>query len=290
MDLDSSLDDIIKHKKQKKVTVTTTKKVISKHSEKTKKIKSTISKTNINSRLGGGGFVKNTNNNQGNKRADPSQIIITKNVPFSNQQQQQPRGRNDITSRLSFGNNQSNQPPILSRISAAPKTPSVTDRLGSGNNNNNNIKIEKRPTSITIRGTSRASNNNSSSGGFSIRGESGPSTVLLSNLDAHITADDVKVSCGVFGKITSCDVLRDRNGLSYGEAEIKFSTKTAALDCIAKLDNEYADGRLIRAILRDPKPPKTISYASKQIRSTLAHASGKMYADQMQNPRYDVHR
>jgi hypothetical protein len=106
-------------------------------------------------------------------------------------------------------------------------------------------------------------------------------------LDAHTTADDVMVSCEVFGKITSCDVLRDKNGLSYGEAEIKFSTKTAALDCIAKLDNEYADGkrkelikneicsssrfigRLIRAILRDPKPPKTISYAAKQIRSTL---------------------
>jgi predicted metalloenzyme YecM len=51
MDLDSSLDDIIKHKKQKKVTVTTTKKVIKKQTEKTKKVKSIISKSNINSRL-----------------------------------------------------------------------------------------------------------------------------------------------------------------------------------------------------------------------------------------------
>jgi hypothetical protein len=235
---------------------------------------------------GGKGFTKTVNSNQGSNRADPSQIIITKNVPFTTQQPSP--GRTDISSRLSFANK---KPAILSRISSS----SITDRLGSneqrpasdrlGSNERRPVSDrlgsnerrpasdrlgsnerrpasdrlgsneqrlvsdrlgnnEQRPASITIRGTSRAnSQNNSSTTGFSIRGESGPSTVLLSNLDAHTTADDVMVSCQVFGKITSCDVLRDKSGLSYGEAEIKFSTKTAALDCIAQLDNEYADGK-----------------------------------------------
>lgn len=35
-------------------------------------------------------------------------------------------------------------------------------------------------------------------------------------------------------------------GESFGEAEVEFSTKSAALDCIAKLDNIKADGKEIR--------------------------------------------
>ena len=34
-------------------------------------------------------------------------------------------------------------------------------------------------------------------------------------------------------------------GESFGEAEVEFSTKSAALDCIAKLDNIKADGKEI---------------------------------------------
>lgn len=37
--------------------------------------------------------------------------------------------------------------------------------------------------------------------------------------------------------------MTDRIGRSYGEAEVEFATKAAALDCIAKLDNEVADGK-----------------------------------------------
>jgi hypothetical protein len=34
-------------------------------------------------------------------------------------------------------------------------------------------------------------------------------------------------------------------GDSFGEAEVEFSSKIAALDCIAKLDNVKADGKSI---------------------------------------------
>lgn len=46
-----------------------------------------------------------------------------------------------------------------------------------------------------------------------------------------------------FGNVLNCEVLRDRQGRSFGEAEIEFSSKDAALDCIAALDNQLADGR-----------------------------------------------
>ena len=48
-----------------------------------------------------------------------------------------------------------------------------------------------------------------------------------------------------FGNVLNCEVLRDRQGRSFGEAEIEFSSKDAALDCIAALDNRLADGRYL---------------------------------------------
>ena len=51
--------------------------------------------------------------------------------------------------------------------------------------------------------------------------------------------------CEVFGNVLKCEVLRDRMGNSFGEAEVEFSSKSAALDCIAKLDNVKADGKSI---------------------------------------------
>lgn len=47
-----------------------------------------------------------------------------------------------------------------------------------------------------------------------------------------------------------CEVLRNRMGESFGEAEVEFSTKSAALDCIAKLDNIKADGKEIGQVLK----------------------------------------
>lgn len=57
-----------------------------------------------------------------------------------------------------------------------------------------------------------------------------------------------------FGKVYRTEVLLDASGRSFGEAEVEFATKAAALECIRKLDNEIADGRVLRAVLRD-RPP-----------------------------------
>lgn len=50
--------------------------------------------------------------------------------------------------------------------------------------------------------------------------------------------------CAQFGQVAHCEVLVDRTGRSFGEAEIEFTQKSAALECINKLDNEVADGKL----------------------------------------------
>lgn len=52
-----------------------------------------------------------------------------------------------------------------------------------------------------------------------------------------------KTACSQFGEVIGCEVFYDRTGRSVGEAEVEFATKAAALDCIAKLDNESADGK-----------------------------------------------
>jgi RNA recognition motif-containing protein len=52
-----------------------------------------------------------------------------------------------------------------------------------------------------------------------------------------------KTACSQFGEVIGCEVFYDRTGRSVGEAEVEFATKVAALDCIAKLDNESADGK-----------------------------------------------
>ncbi|KAI9320184.1 hypothetical protein BX666DRAFT_1811651, partial [Dichotomocladium elegans] len=75
--------------------------------------------------------------------------------------------------------------------------------------------------------------------------------VLISNLDPGANAEDIRMICSQFGQVSQCEVLLDRAGRSLGEAEVEFMHRSAALDCIAKLDNEVADGRVVRAILRN---------------------------------------
>ncbi|KAI8337283.1 hypothetical protein BC941DRAFT_353261 [Chlamydoabsidia padenii] len=83
-------------------------------------------------------------------------------------------------------------------------------------------------------------------------------TVILSNLDPAATANDVQMSCTMFGPVIRCDLIRDRLGRSCGEAEVEFLERTSALDCVAKFDNEYVDDRIIRATLRQPPAPPTV--------------------------------
>ncbi|KAI7900742.1 uncharacterized protein BX663DRAFT_516355 [Cokeromyces recurvatus] len=309
MDLDSSLDDLIKKRKQNgkkdnpkqqknkkqdpRPPIQTNKAKITKPKQRqttSSSINSRLSTSKTMSTPRGPLFTaKNRLHQTPTKpvKADPSQIIITKTLPKStsiirnrlgpSSKEEQPRIKSVITTNSSrLGTTISRVREPLSpprenrgmRIDAMAYEPRPSERMGE----------------FTIRGRS---NTAVARPGLSIKGESGPATVLITGLDPGANSEDVRISFEQFGNILHCEVLRDRAGRSFGEAEVEFSTKSAALDCIAMMDNQLADGKFLRIILREPKPPQ--SFAAKQIQSIIQpsySSSGKMYSDQMSS-RYD---
>ncbi|KAI8340569.1 hypothetical protein BC941DRAFT_370878 [Chlamydoabsidia padenii] len=142
----------------------------------------------------------------------------------------------------------------------------------------------RQETNFAIRGLSAPSP------GISIRGESGPASVLISNLDREANSDDVRTACSQFGDVIGCEVFYDRRGRSVGEAEVEFASKASALDCIAKLDNESADGQILRVILRERPTNKYVKPQETRpiMASAINYPTGKMYADHIETSRYGV--
>ncbi|KAI9314138.1 hypothetical protein BX666DRAFT_1970712 [Dichotomocladium elegans] len=231
----------------------------------------------------GGALSHRLGNSFKKTEVNPSQIVITKSVKQAEPEENtkpspQPSIRQDKQSYMTASK------PLSPPASSAQKP------------------------SLSIRGLS------GHSGGLSIRGEGSPARVLISNLDPGANTEDVKAACSAFGTVLHCEVLTDPSGQSYGEAEVDFSTKQAALECIEKLDNEIADGRVIRAILRNvPRvqhhqpvvaqhhPPPLHNFATQTLRSVIAPtrtayttttlppaqpstSTGKLYSDQLVAP------
>ncbi|KAI8374388.1 uncharacterized protein BYT42DRAFT_518041 [Radiomyces spectabilis] len=302
MDLDSSLDDIIKKKKEQKhkpkpaaasqrnqapfgrrntantnnvrgrLAVSNRSKVIGKSTQRNPPSRVVPSRP-----LTTAGFGKV---NRGVPKADPANIVITKAVSRS------PAGPKAGTAAIGrfegrLGKPSQSAPRARARPGFETTTPPARPVYEP---------VPSEPASqqrFTIRGIAHTT-----SPGLSIRGEAGPATVLISNLDPGANAEDVKTACQQFGPVNHVELLMDRYGRSYGEAEVEFSNKASALQCITKLDNEIADGRVLRAILRN-KPAGVSSgssaggFATQSVRSMVAPvrsgfgtaSSGKMYAD-----------
>ncbi|KAI8352150.1 hypothetical protein EDC96DRAFT_286673 [Choanephora cucurbitarum] len=90
--------------------------------------------------------------------------------------------------------------------------------------------------------------------------------VLICNLDPRATASDVGEACKIFGPVLSCDMLVDPMGRPLCEAEIEFVYPDSAERCVAQLDNNYADGRILRAKLQSaPTMPVVPRYASRTV-------------------------
>ncbi|KAG1336723.1 hypothetical protein G6F63_009397 [Rhizopus arrhizus] len=235
-----------------------------------------LSKKSINSNTSTSLFSKSFTTANSNK-ADPSQIIITKAIPpqslknrlGSQKETAISRGKisNVLSSRLGPRHNITTTPTVITATKST-RTAATFDR-----------PVAEKGSSLSIRGRSHAT---SSPSGLSIKGESGPTTVLIAGLDRGTNSEDVRLVCEDFGNVLKCEVLRNRMGDSFGEAEVEFSSKSAALDCIAKLDNVKADGQYLRVILRENKLPR--SYSATQISSIISTpsttSSGKMYSDQ----------
>ncbi|KAF9349328.1 hypothetical protein BGX26_012360 [Mortierella sp. AD094] len=76
------------------------------------------------------------------------------------------------------------------------------------------------------------------------RGESGPVTIEIENLDPGTTAEDVKYVCSKFGEIKSCMCM---NGFS----QVTYARKAAGLAAIENLHGKKADnGKILRVTMR----------------------------------------
>ncbi|KAJ1894811.1 hypothetical protein LPJ66_004958 [Kickxella alabastrina] len=163
------------------------------------------------------------------------------------------------TSSLS---NRANKSGITSRLGTSA-TSGVRGRVASGRIGAQAGRVGKagRVTELVTRGKAPVLDRNKSAAAIalrqriakvaeapkraniSIKGEAGPATIFISNLDTEASAEDVKTCFKQFGAIKNSTLLYDRNGKASGHAEVTFAAKTAAEEAAGKLDNVLADGR-----------------------------------------------
>ncbi|KAJ2057307.1 hypothetical protein GGH13_007355 [Coemansia sp. S155-1] len=100
---------------------------------------------------------------------------------------------------------------------------------------------------------------------ISIRGEAGPATVFISNLDSEASPEDVMTCFRQFGAIKNCTLLYDRMGKASGHAEVTYAAKQAAEEAAAKLNNALADGRRLSVqLIKAPSQPPAQGQSSAQ--------------------------
>ncbi|KAJ1820576.1 hypothetical protein LPJ60_003136 [Coemansia sp. RSA 2675] len=92
---------------------------------------------------------------------------------------------------------------------------------------------------------------------ISIRGEAGPATVFISNLDSEASPEDVMTCFKQFGAIKNCTLLYDRRGKASGHAEVTYAAKQSAEEAVSKLNNALADGRRlsVQLVKGETQPP-----------------------------------
>ncbi|KAG0053138.1 hypothetical protein BGZ83_001610 [Gryganskiella cystojenkinii] len=123
------------------------------------------------------------------------------------------------------------------------------------------------------------------------RGESGPVTVEIENLDPETTADDVKYVCSRFGEIKSCVC-------THGFSQVTYARKAAGLAAIENLNGKKADnGKILRVTMRanaiihqEPVAPAVthvptaiagpMKILTRAVHGTMTNA-GTLYSDQL---------
>ncbi|KAG2180951.1 hypothetical protein INT43_008531 [Umbelopsis isabellina] len=131
----------------------------------------------------------------------------------------------------------------------------------------------------------------SGNSGFSIRGGSGPTTILIRNLDPGANAEDVRAAFMSFGEVLDCELAVDRSGRSLGEAEVQFASRDSALKAVQQLDGELADGRVLRLSLRDNNAKSERSLFGQSVRSMVSSSvrpESRLYSDNINTTRSSV--
>ncbi|KAI9475080.1 hypothetical protein LPJ78_004418 [Coemansia sp. RSA 989] len=115
---------------------------------------------------------------------------------------------------------------------------------------------------------------------ITIKGEAGPATIFISNLDTEASTEDVRTCFKQFGAIKACTLLYDHSGKASGHAEVTYSTKVAAEEAVSKLNNVLADGRRLAVRLVPPGQSQSSNVAPFAAQSQIqsrSHRKGRKY-------------
>ncbi|KAF9902324.1 hypothetical protein EC991_005035 [Linnemannia zychae] len=160
----------------------------------------------------------------------------------------------------------------------------VASRAPAANSSSTSMDVDMEVdnTPIAIKGSAPGQQS------VAFRGESGPVTIEIENLDPGTTIDDVKYVCSRFGEIRSC-------ACANGFAQVTYARKAAGQAAIDQLHGKKADNNQILrvtmradAILHDELPananrvPSSIAgpmkILQKAVHGTLRNA-GNLYSD-----------
>lgn len=81
--------------------------------------------------------------------------------------------------------------------------------------------------------------------------------IYVSNLSFRVTDEDLNGFFAPYGEVKSAKVITDREtGRSRGFGFVEMTDAAAGAKAVAELDNSMVDGRPIKAVEAQPKPPK----------------------------------
>ncbi|OAQ22874.1 hypothetical protein K457DRAFT_143155 [Linnemannia elongata AG-77] len=172
-----------------------------------------------------------TNNNNKNNINNPINLTSHSN------------NHNSLANNNNFNSNNANN---VRRQEAHPRVaePAVRQdnrsagRAATSSSMSMDVDMEVDNNPIAIKGSAPGQQS------VAFRGESGPVTIEIANLDPGTTTDDVKYVCSRFGEIRSCDC-------SHGFAQVTYARKAAGIAAIENLNGKKADNnQILRVTMR----------------------------------------
>ncbi|KAG4304155.1 hypothetical protein PORY_002519 [Pneumocystis oryctolagi] len=106
------------------------------------------------------------------------------------------------------------------------------------------IRMQSSQPQTVIKGSAQGKTS------WTIKGSSGITTVIVSNLAEGTTAEDVKTSLAPLGQIQACSVYKMNHGKSL-QAEVTFSLRSEANTAVEKLNHAIADGHVLTVYIKE---------------------------------------